>query len=77
VILQKLIIIKIFFQTKISIINNSIYLITFKEKFLETDKIPTYLLLRNKFMEKYKLYYNYNKKNIISKKKKKFIIKKL
>ena len=57
--------IKLYFQTKISI-NNSIYLITFKEKFLVTDQIPTALLLGNKFMEKYKLHYNYNNKIIFT-----------
>ncbi|KAG4107144.1 hypothetical protein H8356DRAFT_1359694 [Neocallimastix lanati (nom. inval.)] len=56
---------KLYFQTKISI-NNSIYLITFKEKFLVTDQIPTALFLGNKFMKKYKLHYNYNNKIIFT-----------
>ncbi len=45
-------------------IDSNIYLVTFKEKFLITDKIPTYLLLGNQFMNKFQLHYSY-KNNII------------
>ena len=57
--------VNLYFQAKISI-NKSIYLVTFKEKFLITDKIPTYLLLGNKFMKNYSLHYNYNDKIIFT-----------
>ena len=45
-------------------IKNKFYLVNFKEKFLVTDKIPTDLLIGNKFMNKYELHYNYKNKSI-------------
>ena len=50
---------KIIFQFYIKI-QNKLYLISFKEKFLITDKIPIDLLIGNTFMKKFQLHYNYN-----------------
>ena len=48
------------------LVKNKFYLITFKEKFLITDKIPVDMLLGNQFMQKYELHYNYKTNSIYS-----------
>ena len=53
------------FQLRISI-NNKFYIATFKDGFLVTDKIPTDILLGNKFMNKYEIQFNYKNKFIFS-----------
>ena len=53
------------FQLRISI-NNKFYIATFKDGFLVTDKIPTDILLGNKFMNKYEIHFNYKNKFIFS-----------
>jgi len=53
------------FQLRISI-DNKFYIATFKDGFLFTDKIPTDILLGNKFMNKYEVHFNYKNKFIFS-----------
>lgn len=53
------------FQFKVCI-NNKPYIVTFKEKFLITSKIPTDILLGNKFLFKFQLHFNYKNNFIYS-----------
>ena len=55
----------LYFQFKVYI-NNKPYLVIFKEKFLVTSKIPTELLIGNKFLCKYHLHHDYDKNFIYS-----------
>ena len=55
----------LYFKLKIYI-SHSPFMITFKEKFLISNEIPTQLLLGNRFMENYYLHFNYSKKQIFT-----------
>lgn len=57
--------IPLIFQFKIYI-NRIPYLITYKEKFIITDQIPTDFLFSNKFMRKFDIHYNYKNNYIYS-----------
>ena len=53
------------FQLKLKL-NNNFHFVYFEEKFLITDNIPIELLIGNKFMQKYKIHYNYNNNYLYS-----------